>query len=87
MNDPKPSVGAIWKKVSGNGNEFLSIKVGDVSYVAFLNRKKQNENQPDFLIFESTKQSNNSKPQQKQQPAEKKPVAQKQQTPQQQVDF
>lgn len=48
------AAGAIWKKVSHkNGKEYLSIKIGDVQYVAFLNDKGGNPARPDYNIFAS----------------------------------
>lgn len=47
-------VGAIWRRATKNGAEFLSITIGDKKYVAFLNTYKNAPNQPDFNIMEST---------------------------------
>lgn len=51
--DEKP-VGAIWKKVSQkNGKEYLSIKIGEAQYIAFLNDKGGVDTRPDFQVYAS----------------------------------
>ncbi len=56
----EPELGAIWEKVSSTGTKYLSIKVKnkkgeDVNLVAFLNKFKQNDNQPTYRIYASKK--------------------------------
>jgi uncharacterized protein (DUF736 family) len=48
------SCGAIWKRKSAKGNEFLSIKIGDKEYIAFTNDKGDNPKRPDFKVYPST---------------------------------
>jgi uncharacterized protein (DUF736 family) len=47
----KQSVGAIWRKQTKNGQDFLSITIGEQKYVAYLNDYKKEAKQPDFKIF------------------------------------
>ena len=52
-----PSVGAIWKRQTRNGQEMLSMEleiegIGKVGFVAFKNDfKKEGDKQPDFKVF------------------------------------
>jgi hypothetical protein len=50
--DEKP-VGAIWRKTSKKNEEYLSIKIGEVQYVAFLNNKGGVDTRPDFQVYAS----------------------------------
>jgi uncharacterized protein (DUF736 family) len=51
--DEKP-VGAIWKKISQkNGKEYLSIKIGEIQFIAFLNDKGGVETRPDYQVYTS----------------------------------
>lgn len=50
--DEKP-IGAIWRKTSKKNEEYLSIKIGEVQYVAFLNNKGGVDTRPDFQVYAS----------------------------------
>ena len=49
-------LGAIWKKKSKNGKEYLSGTInifpfGQIKVVGFVNEYKQNDNHPDFKLY------------------------------------
>lgn len=67
QDDRPQSIGAIWKKVSKGGMEYLSINVGDGQFVAFPARKTSDRS-PDYRIYVSTPKSN-SEPKQQQPPS------------------
>lgn len=58
--EKEPELGAIWERVSANGAKYLSIKVKnkkgeDVNLIAFVNKFKKADNQPDYRIYASKK--------------------------------
>ena len=63
MSDKKDSIGALWKKVSKGGKEFMSgnVEIGGTKYslVVFTNGyKEEGSNKPDFLMYESEPRDN-----------------------------
>jgi len=44
-------VGALWLRESKKGNKFMSGNCNDVKIIVFKNGKKDNEKQPDYLIY------------------------------------
>lgn len=53
----KESVGAIWRKSTKTGKEFLSITIGDKRYTAWLNDYKKKPTEPDFKMYVDDYQS------------------------------
>lgn len=55
MEEKKKSIGGIWAKKSGNGNQYLSlsIEINGVkhNFVAFKNDKGDNDKRPDYAVF------------------------------------
>ena len=67
MSDKKDSIGALWKKVSKGGKEFMSgnVEIGGTKYslVVFTNGyKEEGSNKPDFLMYESEPRDNQTPP-------------------------
>jgi len=52
-NDMDDSVGAIWEKESKKGQEYLSLVINEVNYVAFKNDFRKSDRSPAWRIFES----------------------------------
>jgi len=52
----RTEIGALWKKLDRNGNEYFSAKVKingkDINLNFFQNRRKEKPTQPDFQAFE-----------------------------------
>lgn len=46
------SVGAIWRKIAKSGLQYYSLSLNGVSYIAFQNKMKKTDKQPDWNIFE-----------------------------------
>ena len=75
-NQKEESCGAIWRKTSTSGSEYLFIKMKDKqgkehSFVAFTNKfKNEGENRPEWNLFVSKTNSSTSKPAQKSEPEE-----------------
>lgn len=59
-NNNQNKVGAIWRKQTRNGSEYLSIVINGKNYVAFVNTYKNAPNQPDFNIMETQGGNNNN---------------------------
>jgi uncharacterized protein (DUF736 family) len=49
----KKDVGAMWLKQTKSGDDFYSLTIEGVKYVAFRNNYKKSDNQPDFRIYPS----------------------------------
>jgi len=56
------SKAAVWIKTAKNGEKFLSIKVGDDNVVAFKNKYKKQENQPDYVSPLDTSEESTDNP-------------------------
>ena len=46
-------VGALWERVSKNGETYMTGTVGDQKVVVFKVREKKNDAQPDWRILKS----------------------------------
>jgi hypothetical protein len=55
------SCGAIWQRTSKSGKIYLSIKIGDKEYIAFLNDKGDNPKRPDYKVYPSTPRDGSAK--------------------------
>ncbi len=53
---PMKKCGAIWLKTAKSGNEYISVKLKDVNYVAFKNKYKKQPNHPDYEIYEEDRE-------------------------------
>lgn len=42
---------ALWERTSQAGNKYLTGKVDDLKLIAFLNKEKKNEKEPDIRIY------------------------------------
>ncbi len=64
-NQQQNELGALWKRVSANGNTFYTGKITvngqAVDFVMFANTRKSAPNQPDWRIYESQPNPNAAK--------------------------
>ena len=58
MADRPESIGAVWKRKTKNGKEYLFVKLFDKSYMAWQNDYKKEDKHPDYRIYEE----NDNKP-------------------------
>jgi len=65
MNNKREKVGGVWVRKTKNNEQYLSmnLKLDDKEYnlVAFKNRNRKKEKQPNFLIYLSLKQQKENK--------------------------
>ena len=52
---------ALWKKDSKNGRTYYSGKLGDGRLLLFKNEKKQDEKQPDLILYIVAEEKRNAK--------------------------
>ena len=55
MESTLEKVGALWQNTSADGKQYFNMDVEGSKYVVFANGFKQEEKQPDFLIYERVK--------------------------------
>jgi len=48
-------VGAFWQNLSEQGNIYFNIDIAGKKYIGLQNNFKEEEKQPDFIIYERTK--------------------------------
>lgn len=51
MADKQESIGAIWKRKTKNGKEYLYISLNDEIYTAWKNDYKKENKHPDYKIY------------------------------------
>ena len=49
-------VGALWQNTSADGKPYFNLDLEGDKYVVFSNGFKEQEKQPDFLVYERTKE-------------------------------
>ena len=57
--EKKKSIGALWEKLDKNGNPYFSCKYKDEDVIIFKNGFKEQDNHPDYLIYEREKRDGN----------------------------
>ena len=53
MPEKELELGAFWTKVSKNGQEFMSGKLGDQEVVVFKNDRKTKDSEQDWRVYKS----------------------------------
>lgn len=54
MPDQDAKIGALWARVSGKGTAYFSGEINGQKIVVFANSRKDNEKQPDWVVYKST---------------------------------
>lgn len=49
-------VGALWQNTSSEGKPYFNLDIDGQKYVVFPNGYKEEEKQPDFLVYERVKE-------------------------------
>ena len=54
-------VGALWQNTASDGKQYFNLDLEGQKYVVFSNGFKQEEKQPDFLVYERVKEKGKKK--------------------------
>lgn len=57
MESRLEKVGALWQNTSADGKQYFNMDVEGQKYVVFSNGFKEEDKQPDFLIYERVKET------------------------------
>ena len=55
MESTLEKVGALWQNMSADGQPYFNMDVEGQKYVIFSNSYKEEDKQPDFLVYERVK--------------------------------
>jgi uncharacterized protein (DUF736 family) len=54
-------VGALWQNTSSDGQPYFNLDLEGQKYVVFGNSYKEEDKQPDFLVYERIKEAKKAK--------------------------